>query len=407
MKGLLAAGMEKKASREDYAKAWPSAKRKGDYKMLARHNERSAEMEMSRTFTGERGDGNYRLLKQFADSSDASTKQLSATKVEERHDGRELGAPLDDTIKRTLFASSTNEEVDVLFRNQLLETIMEGSRRRQIARDVSNIINPDTLSGEVTIAQDDQSGRRTAEGAEIRDDAEDYTTISWDTTKVSQGSRVTDEMVDHAMIDLVERELQYVGRSVENSINEVFLTNAVDDAVTNGSTVTFDSSQSDPGYQALNSLYGQIDREDFRPDTFITTPGYRTETFSNDALRFANRSGSDDVVRERAFDPLLDMEHVGASLNSYDDTGRNVAGGGSNTWEFVDDSGSVVSDGIGCLELDTEHNHLFLYNPDGGGDISVKDYDDPIRDLRGFNARVYVDQDYSQARSAGVIQQPT
>jgi hypothetical protein len=129
--------------------------------------------------------------------------------------------------------------------------------------------------------------------------------------------------------------------------------------------------------------------------------------FGDNALRFANRSGSDEVVRERAFDPLLDMEHVGASLNSYDDEGDNVTPtGGDNTWEFVDEDGAAVSDGIGCLELDSARNHLILYAMNGT-DIEVKDYDDPIRDLRGFNARIYVDQDYDQARSAGVIQQPT
>lgn len=404
LKGLLLAGMQKGASREDYAKAWPSAKRKSDYRMLARHPERDPEVEQSRTLTGSQGDENYRLLSDFA--SESAPKTLSAAEPEERHDGRELGAPLDDAIKRTLFASSTNEEVDQLFRNQLLETVMEGSRRRQIARDVSNVINVDTNKGEIPISQDDQSGRRTAEGAEIRDDGEDRTTLSWDTTKVSQGSRVTEEMRDHAIIDLIEREVRHVGRSVENSINEVWLTNAVDKAVDNGSSVEFDDTQDDPGYQALNSLYGQIDRDDFLPDTFVTTPGFRTETFSTDSLRFAQRSGSDEVVRERAFDPLLDMEHVGASLNSYDTEGRNVVGGGSNTWEFSDEDGAAVSDGIGCLQLNTEENHLFLYAANGQ-DIEVKDYDDPIRDLVGFNARIQVDQDYSQARSAGVIQRPT
>jgi hypothetical protein len=406
LKGLLLAGMEEGASREDYARAWPTTKDTSSYRILSRHPTRDAETERNRKIVAERGSERHRVLKQHADDSNRTDRTLSAATPDEIDGGKALGAPLDDSIKRMLFATSTNEEVDILFREQLLETIMEGSHRRQIARDVSNVINTDTKKGDVTIAEDDRSGRRTAEGAEIRDDGESFTTVAWDTTKVSAGSRVTEEMVDHVMIDMVERQIQDVGRRVENSINEVWLTNAVDDAVANGQVVEFDSSLSDPGYQSLNSLYGQIDRDDFLPNTFVTTPGFRTEVFSNDALRFANRSGDDEVVRERAFDPLLDMEHVGASLSSYDTDGRNVGGtGGSNTWEFTDGSGNAVSDGIGCLELDTNHNHLFLYSPNGDG-IEVKDYDDPIRDLRGFNARIHVDQDYSQARSAGVIQQP-
>jgi hypothetical protein len=410
-KGLLLAGMEEGASRRDYAHAWPSSKDSSSYRILSRHPEKSAETEQERTVVAEQGTDRYRLLNDYADESDATGRTLSAAKPEEIDDGKALGAPLDDAIKRTLFASSTNEEVDILFREQLLETIMEGSRRRQIARDVSNVMNVDTKKGDVPIAEDDRSGRRTAEGAEIRDDGEQYTTISWDTTKVSAGSRVTEEMIDHAIVDLVERQIQDVGRRVENSINEVWLTNAVDDAVANGSgPVQFDSTLDDPGYQALNSGYGVIDRNDFVPDRFVTTPGFRTEVFSNDSLRFANRSGSDTIPRERAYDPLLDMEHVAASLGSYDDDGQNVGGtGGANTWEFTDVDGNAVSDGIGALLFDggeDGHNHLMLYAPNGQ-DIEVKDYDDPIRDLRGFNARLWVDQDYSQARSATVIDQPT
>ena len=406
LKGLLLAGMEEGASREDFARAWPSSKDSSSYRILSRHPNRTAEEEKQRTVVAEQGTERHRILSDYAGSNDANSKTLAAAKPEELDGGKALGAPLDDSIKRMLFASSTNEEVDVLFREQLLETVMEGSRRRQIARDVSNVINADTRKGDVPIAEDDRSGRRTAEGAEIRDDGEQYTTISWDTTKVSAGSRVTEEMVDHAIVDLIERQIADVGRRVENSINEVWLTNAVDDAAANGQTVEFDDTLDDPGYQALNSLYGQIDRDDFLPDTFVTTPGFRTEVFSNDQLRFVNRSGDDSVVRDRMFEPLLDMEHYAASLNSYDTEGRNVAGGGSNTWEFTGSDGSVTNDGIGCLALAQEHNHLILYAPNGN-DIEVKDYDDPIRDLRGFNARIHVDQDYSQARSSGVIDQPS
>jgi hypothetical protein len=403
--------MEAGASREDYARAWPSSKDSSSYRILSRHPTRDAADEKDRTVVAEEGSERHRLLSDVAGDNDRISRSLSAAKPTEVDDGRALAAPLDDSIKRMLFASSTNEEVDILFREQLLETIMEGSRRRQVARDVSNVLNVDTKQGDIPISEDDRSGRRTAEGAEIRDDGESYTTISWNTEKVTAGSRVTEEMVDHAIVDLIERQVTDVGRRVENSINEVWLTNAVDDAVANGSgPVEFDNTLDDPGYQALNSGYGVIDRNDFVPDRFVTTPGFRTEVFSNDSLRFANRSGSDTIPRERAYDPLLDMEHVAASLGSYDDDGKNVGGtGGANTWEFTDADGNAVSDGIGSLLFDggdDGHNHLMLYAANGT-DIEVKDYDDPIRDLRGFNARIWVDQDFSQARSATVIQQPT
>jgi len=36
--------------------------------------------------------------------------------------------------------------------------------------------------------------------------------------------------------------------------------------------------------------------------------------------------------------------------------------------------------------------------------VEVKDYEDPIRDLQGVNARVHVDVIYSQERAASTIE---
>jgi len=44
-----------------------------------------------------------------------------------------------------------------------------------------------------------------------------------------------------------------------------------------------------------------------------------------------------------------------------------------------------------------------MYSPDGNG-ITVKDYEDPIRDLNGVNARVHTDTIYSQQRAASTVE---
>jgi hypothetical protein len=44
-----------------------------------------------------------------------------------------------------------------------------------------------------------------------------------------------------------------------------------------------------------------------------------------------------------------------------------------------------------------------MYAPNGQ-DIEIKDYDDPIRDLNGVNARIHCDANYSQERSASTIE---
>ena len=385
-KGLLLASLpDSPVTKEDVAKAWPKSGQASAYRFLAANDRYDAETEANRSIVAEPGDDQYRLLKDFA-GEDGQPKTLGASKPKELEGGKALGSGTDDYIKRTLFSASTFEEVDTLFREQLLETVMAGAERRKIARDAANVINATTRRGDVPVAQDEGFARATAEGAEIRDDRESYTTVPFDTTKYATGARITDEMVDHAMVDLIERQISFVGAKVENAINREWLTTLVDDAGNN-----FDTSGSDQGVPAINGAYGEVDDDDFIPDTFVTHPEYRTTLFDDENIAFANRAGTDDVIRERVFDPLLSVEHFGGSSSVYD----SEAGGESWGFSTDGDKGAVV--------YDRDNIHVVMYNPEGN-DIQIKDYDDPVRDLRGVNARVHTDTIYSQARAASTVE---
>jgi hypothetical protein len=382
-KGLMLAALDRDVSPEDVAEAWPSPGHPSDYRFLSNHPTREAEHEADRRVVAERGEDRHRMLRRFVKNADNTPKHLSDDPTTELG-ADTLGVHLDDAIPRMLFAASTYEEVNTLFREQLLETIMAGAERRKIARDAANVINAETRRGDVPVGEDETFAPEVGEGAEIRDDREDYDTVEFDTTKYGQGARVTDEMVDHAMVDIIERQIEYVGAAVENSINRVWLNTLVDNASNN-----FDTTGSDQGVPAINGAYGEVDNDDFIPDSFVTHPEYRTTLFDDDNIAFANRAGTDDVIRERVFDPLLSVTHYGASSSTYDS--------GSNTWGFANDGE------LGAVVYDSGHVHVVMYNPEGN-DIQVKDYDDPIRDLSGVNARVWTDTIYSQQRAASTVE---
>jgi len=384
-------------SAEEVARAWPGAN-KGDYAFLQDHESRSLEAEMTRTARAERGEERHRVLKDYALDADSTDlpKHLQSSK-HMSDDGDVVEARLDDAIPRMLFAASDPEEVDTLFREQLLEVVMEGRELRKVARDASNVINATTRVGDVPVASDEEFARPTAQGAEIRDDGEDYTTVQWNCTKYTEGSRVTDEMRDQAMVDIIERNIQKVGASVENAINRVFLTELVDDARQN-----HDTAGSNQGYQALNSAVGEVDAADFRPDTYVTHPDYRTELFNDTNLSYSNRAGTSEVLQSREDAPIvgdiagLDM-HGAMSSATYDD-GTDIGwSGGENTWAFSSDGD------YGAVVYDRNNIHTILYAPNGQ-DVEIKDYDDPIRDITGVNARAHVDCQFSQARSASTIE---
>ena len=382
-------------SAQEVAKVWPKAK-KGDYGFLQGHPNRTLESEMTRTARAESGTDRHRILKDYALEADNLPKTLSGSKGF-NEDGDVIEARLDDAIPRMLFAAADPENVDTLFREQLLEVVMEGRELRKVAREASNVINANTRVGDVPIASDEEFARPTGQGAEIRDDGETYTTVEWNCTKLTKGSRVTDEMRDQAMVDLIERNIQRVGMSVENGINRTFLTKLVDDARAN-----HDTAGTDQGYAALNSAVGEVDKEDFRPDTYVTHPDYRTQLFNDTNLAYANRAGTNEVLRNREDAPIvgdiagLDM-HAAMSSATYDD-GDDVAWpGGTESWAFDTDGDK------GAVVYDRDNIHTILYAPNGQ-DVEIKDYDDPIRDITGVNARVHVDCQYSQARSAATIE---
>ena len=380
-RGLLAAQLDRDISARDMARAWPSPSKQSDYRFLKAAENTTPEkaLEMGGVQADEGSDLGGTL--KLADNAD--TGNLFGSSTIEQED-KTLSGHKDDVIKRTLFAGASPEEVDTLFRNELRDVVIAGAETRKIARQSANVINSPTPRGDQPVASDDEFAPEVAQGAEIRDSRERYDTVSYDTTKFGQGARVTDEMIDTSNIDAIERQIGFVGKALENSINRVWLDELVDNA---NEDVTRNGSADDPGYDALNRAYGAVDENDFRPDSFVTHPTFRTELYSDNALRFANRAGSDETVRDRVFDPLLDMEHTAASGRTYD---------GAGTWGYTN------TDDIGAVAYDSENIHVVMYSP-SGQDIEIKDYDDPIRDLQGVNGRIFCDAIYTQQRSAATV----
>jgi hypothetical protein len=377
-KGLLLAALDGSGiNREDIAKAWPSSGHPSSYRFLADNPKYDPEAEANRRIIASPGEEHYRVLREFSDES--LPKTLAARKPKQL-DGDALGSGVDDMIKRALFATAVPEEVDVLFREQLLDVVIDGASKRQIARDAANVMTVDTRKGDIPVAQDGIFADDIAEGAEIRDNGEEYTTVEYETQKYGIGAQVTDEMVRHAFVDIIERQISFIGTAMENQLNRIWLNELVDGAANN-----FDTEGSNQGVPAINGAYGEVDKDNFIPDTFVTHPDYRTTLFVDSNIAFANRAGTDDVVRERVFDPLLNVEHYGASGNVYN--------GPDNTWAFGSDGD------IGAVVYDREHIHLIFEQ-----DIEIKDYEDPVRDLQGVNARMYVDALYTQQRAASTIE---
>jgi hypothetical protein len=380
LKGLFLAGLPTtKVSAKDVAKVWPSGN-KTDYRFLSRDYEDHRYYAPDRHLSLEEGSEDYRQLSDATQKSDWETEGIGSgsDKVGTIH--------MDKAIKRALAFDDSIEEFDTLWREQLLDTVIQGAQKNQVARDAATVINVDTRRGDHPRGSDDRFARKVSEGGAIRDDQEDFDTVSWDATKFGEGARATEELIDHALIDVIERHVEFIGRQVENQVNRVWLTELIDNADT-GNDVDASAATNGEGIGAINEAIANIEDSDFEPDSMVTHPRYTQTLMNDDNILFANQFGSDEGIRQRMKFPLLGLEGFRSSGGVYDPDG-------SATWDYsaADETGAVV--------YDRDNIGIYMYR-----DIEVKDYDDPIRDLQGVNARAQFDAVIHQASSAARIQQ--
>jgi len=358
-------------SERDLAKAWPT--HKSDYRMLgadARESEITAPD------------------KQYVLSEDSRTyRQLSDAANQSDFDDGPFGDKIihsDRAIKRALAFEDSIANLDTLFRKEIRETVIEGARKQQIARDASTVINVDRQRGDHPRGPDDEFAPKVAEGAAISDDAGEHDTVEWSTDKHGIGMAATEELLGQSLVDVIAQNMEHLGRQCENAINRGFLNELVDGA---GATVDA-SAEDNRGVASINAGIAEVELNDFMPDSVVQHPRFTRTLFdtaeNNAIIPFANDFGDDEGIRDRVAFPLLGLEGFRASNGVYNSS--------SGTWDYTGagETGAVV--------YDRDNIATYLYR-----DIEMKEYDDPVRDLEAINARTEFDVVYHQPGSAAAI----
>jgi len=370
LRGLLAAHPDiggTTAARE-LGRAWPT--KKTEYRNLGIAEEESrtgARRAYNPMSWGQKGEREMSVAKDVMDSDDV--RKLEGGK----------GVNVDKFISRALLKDSVTE-LDVLYREQLLDTVIRGAEPRQIARNASSVTNVDTTKGDIPRGSQRLYADSVARGAEIETDEENYDTVSWDVDKFGQGFEVTDELIDQGIVDVIERQVEFTGAAVENALNRQWLNNLVDSAGNE-----FDTTGSGQDVSMVNKAIEQVEVDDFGPvNSMVMHPEFKTALFEDSNLAYANRAGSDEVLRNREFNSLFGTEMFTASDGTYDST---------ETWGFDADGE------IGGVVYNKDFVNLVIYQ-----DLTVKNYEDPIRDLQGGNVRLQCDSLYHQPDAASRVE---
>jgi hypothetical protein len=362
-------------SEREIGKAWPV--HQSDYRMLGADARNSDITAPDKKYVLSEDSRTYRQLSDAANQSDFDDGPFGDKIIHS-----------DRAIKRALAFEDSIANLDTLFRKEIRETVIEGARKQQIARDATTVIPVDRGKGDHPRGPDDEFAPKVAEGAAIEDDAGEHDTIDWSTDKYGQGMAATDKLLNQSLVDVIAQNMEHLGRACENAINRRFLNVLVDDA-----TTTVDASAEDNrGWAAINEAIHQVELNDFMPDTAVQHPTFTKTLFdtaeNNAVIPKANEFGDDEGIRDRVAFPLLGIEGFRGSNGVYNSS--------SGTWDYT------AADETGAVVYDSNNIATYLFR-----DIEMKEYDDPVRDLQGINARVEFDVQYQQPDSAAAIDYST
>jgi len=359
-------------SEQDVGRAWPSSK--SEYRKLGIDKKETPGLGPDKQYAFAEDSDSYRELSAYMERGAFSSDGPFETKK----------VHSDRAIKRALAFEDSIANLDTLFREEIIETVIEGTRKAKIARDAATVINVDRQRGDHPRGPGFEFAPKVAEGGAITDDAGEFDTVEWNTTKHGVGMAATEELLNQSLVDVIAQNMEHLGRQCENALNRAFITTLVEDADAGNDVDT--SAEDNRGVASINKGIEQVELADFIPNSVVQHPKFTKRLFDsadgNAVIPQANEFGSDEGIRDRVAFPLLGLEGYRASNGMLDPDS-------SDTWNY-DNSGDT-----GAVVYDRNNIAIYLYR-----DVEMKEYEDPIRDLEAINARLEFDVQYHQPGSA-------
>lgn len=327
---------------------------------------------------------------EFGDANESAVaRSLAKSEFDEDDADRFLAGdkPMDKDryLKRALLNDSVTE-LDVLFREELETSIIQGAQPRKIFRDAAFVANVSKRKGDLPRVTDEGYAPKIAQGAEIETGQDGFDTVAYETEKYATGFEINDELINESEPDVVEQLAREAGARVENAINRAALNALIDNAGQSFDADVGGTTDASP-VQALNGAATQVDLQDFGPtDTAIVHPRFEQGLFDDTNTVYANRGGSTEPLQDRRMGSIMGLERWVASAGTYN--------AGTETWDYQNDGE------VGAIGYERDKFALVLWDD---MDLVTKDWEDPVRDLQGSNVRTYADAVFRQANAAATV----
>lgn len=270
---------------------------------------------------------------------------------------RELGTVYDGKIEpvRELLLSTAIESTTLL-QTEMHATVLEGAEPWKCMRQACTVLPMKANTLTIPVGEVGSYAPEVAEGAEIPISDQDYTAVTLTAKKYGVRPMITDEMVADALYPVIEMEIRKAGAKLENTLNQIALTNLID----NTSANEHDASGSNLGIKAIATAIKKVKADGFIPDRIILHP-------DAEALIMADYIPTGYVGAEAAQSGKL------PNLLGLSPFITNVADASSQTWEYNSDGD------IGMVVFDSGNSTVIGERQP----ITIKRFDDVIRQLQG------------------------
>jgi hypothetical protein len=269
--------------------------------------------------------------------------------------------------RRELLLSEAIEST-TLIQSEFYNAVLEGAEPNKVMRNALRVIPMKSNQQTFTLGETGGVLPVVAEGAELETNNQDYSPVTLTSKKYGEKGIITNELIEDAMYDIVALEVAKSGARAENTLNHVTLTMLLDDA-----GLEHDTDETDQGFKAVAGARKAMKKVNRNPDICIICAESEFALITDSQLSYSSYYGGAGVtpaVAQGVVPPLMGIKFT-PSLDpadtTYDCTSGMVWGYSANA-----EIGMVLVDSASLAAV------IGLRR-----DITVKDYDDPIRDLKG------------------------
>lgn len=254
-----------------------------------------------------------------------------------------------------------------LIQTEVKATVVEGAQPARAFMDVLPIDRTPGTTFKWPYGASGVYAEKYPQGTEIKIKTQDYSAASYDASEViAHRPLISDTMIESGQVDIIEQEIKYAGAAVMNKAERICLSEILE-----SSGQEFDSAGANQGLKAVAKAVAKLKGYNMAPDVVIMHPD--AEGLCMQDVVVPTSPGADSIARGQGIpDGYLGLKWRVCNVSEDSST---------YTWGYSADGN------IGMLVLDSARAGG-IYLP---RDLTVKDYEDPIRDMKGMTVTMRMD----------------